>query len=38
MVEEMRILWIYATIDATRTIIETGQTRTIDDEHVTPAA
>ena len=37
-VEEMRILWIYATIDATRTIIETGQTRAIDDEHVTPGA
>jgi quercetin dioxygenase-like cupin family protein len=34
--EEMRILWIYATIDATRTLIETGQTRTIDDEHVIP--
>lgn len=33
-VESMRILWIYASIDATRTIIETGQTRTIDDEHV----
>lgn len=32
-VEEMRILWIYATIDATRTLIETGQTRTIDAEH-----
>jgi quercetin dioxygenase-like cupin family protein len=37
-VEQMRILWIYATIDATRTLIETGQTRTIDDEHVTPPA
>lgn len=36
--EEMRILWIYATIDATRTNIETGQTRTIDDEHVMPTA
>lgn len=36
--DEMRILWIYATIDATRTMIESGQTRTIDDEHVTPAA
>ena len=35
-VEEMRILWIYATIDATRTLIESGQTRTIDDEHETP--
>ena len=37
-VEEMRILWIYATIDATRTNIETGQTRTIDDEHVLPTS
>lgn len=34
--EGMRILWIYASIDATRTIVETGQTRAIDDEHVMP--
>jgi putative monooxygenase len=31
--EPMRILWIYASVDATRTIIETGDTRTIDAEH-----
>lgn len=36
--EEMRILWIYATIDATRTLIATGQTRSIDDEHLAPTA
>ncbi|MDB6100654.1 MAG: hypothetical protein JWO52_653 [Gammaproteobacteria bacterium] len=29
----MRILWTYASIDATRTIIATGDTRRIDDEH-----
>jgi quercetin dioxygenase-like cupin family protein len=32
-VESMRILWTYATVDATRTIIATGQTNTIDNEH-----
>lgn len=37
-VEEMRILWIYATIDATRTLIGSGQTRSIDDEHEAPLA
>jgi putative monooxygenase len=31
--EPMRILWIYASVDATRTIIATGDTRTIDAEH-----
>jgi quercetin dioxygenase-like cupin family protein len=31
--EPMRIFWTYATIDATRTMIETGETRTIDAEH-----
>lgn len=30
---KMRIFWTYATIDATRTMIETGETRTIDAEH-----
>jgi putative monooxygenase len=30
--EPMKILWIYATVDATRTIVETGDTRTIDTE------
>lgn len=29
----MRIFWTYATIDATRTMIATGETRTIDAEH-----
>ncbi|MFE0757003.1 cupin domain-containing protein [Inquilinus sp. NPDC058860] len=29
----MKILWIYASLNATRTLIETGETRTIDDEH-----
>lgn len=31
--EEMRILWTYASIDADRTIIATGETHRIDDEH-----
>jgi quercetin dioxygenase-like cupin family protein len=31
--ESLRILWTYASVDATRTIISTGQTRSIDDEH-----
>lgn len=31
--EGMRILWTYASIDATRTLIETGDTRSIDEEH-----
>jgi quercetin dioxygenase-like cupin family protein len=31
--ERMRMLWTYASIDATRTIIATGETRTIDAEH-----
>jgi len=31
--EGMKILWIYGAVDATRTIIETGDTRTIDEEH-----
>ena len=35
--ESLRILWTYASVDATRTIIETGQTRSIDDEHDKPA-
>jgi putative monooxygenase len=35
--EGLRILWTYASIDATRTNIETGQTRSIDDEHITPS-
>ncbi|MCK1541144.1 cupin domain-containing protein [Bradyrhizobium sp. 179] len=31
--EGMKILWTYASVDATRTLIETGDTRSIDDEH-----
>lgn len=29
----MRIFWVYATVDATRTMLATGETRTIDAEH-----
>lgn len=29
----MKILWTYASVDATRTLIETGDTRSIDEEH-----
>ena len=36
--EGMKILWIYASIDATRTLIETGDTRSIDEEHKAPVA
>ena len=35
---ELRILWTYASLDADRTIISTGETRRIDDEHSAPAA
>jgi quercetin dioxygenase-like cupin family protein len=35
---EMKILWTYASIDADRTIIMTGETRRIDDEHQAPQA
>ena len=31
--DEMKILWTYASVDADRTIIATGETRRIDDEH-----
>lgn len=31
--EEMRILWTYASVEATRTIVATGDTRRIEDEH-----
>ena len=31
--EPMRIFWTYASVDATRTLIATGETRTIDAEH-----
>ncbi|MGW0931511.1 cupin domain-containing protein [Streptomyces sp. NPDC002644] len=36
--EPMRILWIYATVDATRTIVETGATARVDAEHAKAAA
>lgn len=35
--EELKILWTYASVDADRTIIATGETRRIDDEHSAPA-
>jgi putative monooxygenase len=31
--EPMRILWTYASVDATRTIVETGVTTRVDAEH-----
>lgn len=34
---DMKILWTYASIDADRTIIATGETRRIDDEHAPSA-
>ena len=30
----MRIFWTYASIDATRTLVSTGETRRVDAEHV----
>lgn len=36
--EGMKILWTYASVDATRTLVETGDTRSIDDEHKAPIA
>ncbi|MFE1954572.1 cupin domain-containing protein [Streptomyces sp. NPDC059524] len=36
--EPMRILWIYASVDATRTLVETGTTARVDAEHTKPAA
>jgi hypothetical protein len=32
----MRILWIYASLEATRTILETGITTRVDAEHNRP--
>lgn len=29
----MRILWTYGSVDATRTLISTGETRRVDEEH-----
>lgn len=36
--EGMKILWTYASIDADRTLVETGDCRKIDDEHHAPIA
>jgi mannose-6-phosphate isomerase-like protein (cupin superfamily) len=33
--QSMRILWTYASVDANRTIVATGDTRRIDAEHAT---
>ncbi|KAF1018141.1 MAG: hypothetical protein GAK30_03799 [Paracidovorax wautersii] len=33
--ESMKILWIYGSADATRTLVETGETRPIAAEHKT---
>ena len=30
----MKILWIYGRVDATRTLLETGETRSVSAEHV----
>ncbi|MGI5472893.1 cupin domain-containing protein [Streptomyces sp. CA-132043] len=35
--EPMRILWIYASVDATRTLVETGVTARVDAEHTEPS-
>ena len=32
--EGMKILWIYGRVDATRTLVETGETRAVAAEHV----
>lgn len=34
--EEMRIMWTYASVDATRTIVATRETHPIDSEHLGP--
>lgn len=31
--DKMRIFWVYGSIDADRTIVTTGETRRIDEEH-----
>ena len=31
--EPMKILWIYASVNATRTLVETGETRPVAAEH-----
>jgi hypothetical protein len=32
----MRILWTYASVDATRTLVDTGVTTRVDAEHNRP--
>lgn len=34
----MKILWIYAATDATRTLVDSGETRPVSAEHQTPKA
>jgi quercetin dioxygenase-like cupin family protein len=34
----LRILWIYGSVDATRTLVQTGVTTRVDAEHAAPAA
>lgn len=31
--QKMRIVWVYGSIDADRTVVATGETRRIDEEH-----
>lgn len=31
--EDLKIFWIYASVDATRTLVETGETRPVSAEH-----
>ena len=31
--EELRIFWVYASVDADRTLVETGETRPVSAEH-----
>jgi putative monooxygenase len=32
--EPLTIFWTYASVDATRTLVDTGETRSVDSEHV----
>ncbi len=36
--EPMKILWIYATPEATRTLVDSGETRPVSAEHQNPKA
>jgi quercetin dioxygenase-like cupin family protein len=31
--ETVKIFWVYASLNATRTLVETGETRSVDSEH-----